>query len=441
MPRQLVPFLAVLAATLAPAYAAVPEGDEAVFSDAAAWTVIVRTSVEMAFIEDDQGSGLGAGFVVDAKRGWIVTNAHVSSHSPARISVTFRSDKPIKAEQLYVDSWLDLAVLQVDPRQLPVNAPQAPLACEGFPPIGHPVGAFGHPWRYYFTGTRGITSARSARFGPDMIQTDASINSGNSGGPLISLKNGMVIGVNTAIAVGEDKKRAEGIGFAVPMTQICPVLELLHAGKDPSPPERLLHYARPLGEESSLTIADSALSAGGLTLNRGDTIVAANGHTVTSEGELVAALRGHLDAVRLTIERGGKNLELTGRWPAAQNPLERQGLVIGGALFAATPTTFTHALKAPPALMVHDLIRGSEAEAADLAHFDLVVDVDGEPVTSLAQLEKFARRASESGKELRLLLARQGEGEAWLDYQERYLTPEDIQKFGATDTKARLTSR
>ena len=77
-----------------------------------------------------------------------------------------------------------------------VNAPT--LDCGTMPPVAHSVGAFGHPWGFRFTGTRGITSAVTTRLGPNMLQTDAPINEGNSGGPLISLETGKVVGINTA---------------------------------------------------------------------------------------------------------------------------------------------------------------------------------------------------------------------------------------------------
>ena len=71
------------------------------------------------------------------------------------------------------------------------------MDCGTIPAVGHPVGAFGHPEDLRFTGTRGIISGFTSKFGEDRLQTDAPINPGNSGGPLISLETGKVVGINT----------------------------------------------------------------------------------------------------------------------------------------------------------------------------------------------------------------------------------------------------
>ena len=92
----------------------------------------------------------------------------------------------------------------------------AELDCESEPGTGHPVGAFGHPWGLDYTGTRGIISGRTAKLGGEMLQTDAPINQGNSGGPLISLLNGKIVGINTAKV---NKPRDEDSNLVVPIAQ------------------------------------------------------------------------------------------------------------------------------------------------------------------------------------------------------------------------------
>ena len=165
------------------------ENGEAVFKKAPAYTVQIRTVVEMPFADDERGSGLGSGFVVDAKRGWVMTNAHVAARSPSQIRIAFRGGEYKPATKVYVDPYLDLAILQLnDAQRQELRA--AKLDCGEMPSMGHPVGAFGHPWGLYYTGTRGIVSGVTARFRGEMLQTDAPINGGNSGGPLISLETG-----------------------------------------------------------------------------------------------------------------------------------------------------------------------------------------------------------------------------------------------------------
>jgi S1-C subfamily serine protease len=197
-------------------------GEDA-FRAAADWTVQVRTAVNQPFIEDDQGSWLGAGLLVDAARGWVLTNAHVAGYSYGKVSIAFKDGHAIPATRLYVDPYLDLAVLAFEPSRQVAQTRTPTLSCSEIPPVGHPVGAFGHPWGFRFTGTRGITSAVTTRLGVNLLQTDAPINEGNSGGPLISLETGQVVGINTAKVKEES---VEGLSFAVPMPYACTILDL-----------------------------------------------------------------------------------------------------------------------------------------------------------------------------------------------------------------------
>jgi S1-C subfamily serine protease len=403
---------------------------ESAFTEAAAWTVVIRGAVELPFIEDEQTSFMGSGFVVDAARGWVLTNAHVATHSHANLSLVFRGGKPMKAQQVYVDPYLDVAVLRYDPKALLAGPGEPKLSCEGLPPTGRPVGAFGHPWGYYFTGTRGITSAITTRLGPDMIQTDAPINEGNSGGPLISLEDGSVVGISAAIAV-ENDQRADGIGFAVPALYACRILELLRAGQDPSPPANLVDFAIDLGDEHTLTVAYSRLPPAALQLRTGDTILAVNGRRVATQGEFVHAMRGRLDSVALAVERDGNVIDVSGRWPAAARVLDREGLLVTGALFAGTPPGITSVLAAPAALMVHHVDPGSEAEAGDLRPYDLLFSVDGERVATLQQLQDLADKARRQRRELEMVVMRLSDDGELFEYHRRVLPVEKLQKVSA----------
>src|SRR5512141_920485 len=115
---------------------------EDAFRAARGWTVQIRTSVQEAFAEDEQGSFEGAGIVVDAARGWVLTNAHVASHSYSQIALAFENGKAMPARRVYVDPFLDVAIIAYDPRQL-AKPPGAPtLECPVIPAGGGPVGAF-----------------------------------------------------------------------------------------------------------------------------------------------------------------------------------------------------------------------------------------------------------------------------------------------------------
>jgi serine protease Do/serine protease DegQ len=420
--------LALLAA--APAFAAGSAGEDA-FQNARTWTVQIRTSVDRPFINDSQGSFQGAGLVIDAKRGWVLTNAHVASRSYSHITVAFQDTKPIPAERLYVDPHLDLAIIAYDPASLATPPREPKLECEHLPAVGHPVGAFGHPWGFRFTGTRGITSAVTSRLGSNMLQTDAPINAGNSGGPLISLESGRVVGVNAA-KISEES--VEGLSFAVPMPYACTVIDLLERDLDPSPPARLVDFAVDMNEEQTMIVARSRLPSGTLDLRVGDELlaVARTGRALSSESDLIDALRGHLDAVVLRIRRGGAEQTIEGRWPAASPIIERRGLWISGALFAEAESLSAGQLTGTPALMVHHVAPGSSAEAEGLHPFDMLLAIDGRPVGSLNELESMARNTAGGKEPMNLMLLRLASSsrDELFVYQHRTLAADDVELVG-----------
>ncbi len=415
---------------------------EQAFAGARKWTVQIRGSVSRPFIEDQIGSYYGAGLVVDAKRGWILTNAHVASHSYATLGVAFADLKPIRAERVYVDPHLDLAVVAYDPKALATQPAVPELDCEAVPPVGHPVGAFGHPWGFRFTGTRGITSAVTSRLGPTMLQTDAPINEGNSGGPLISLETGKVVGVNAA-KVSEEE--VEGLSFAVPMPYACTILHLLENDQDPSPPDRLVDFAVDEYGDQTLIVARSRLAAGSLALRVGDQVIAVGRpeQTVANETDLADALRGKLGDVALFVRRGDAIVKVTGSWPPAARILERRGLMVAGALFAdAEPMTRGH-LAQEYALMVHHIEPGSDAEAAAIQQFDLLVSVDHQPVGSLEALYAAIERARKENRPLQVTLlefASEAVTELFV-YQQRVLPAEDVEWVTPDSNAARRAAR
>jgi len=404
---------------------------EDAFRSAADWTVQVRTSVSQPFIEEERGTWLGAGMLVDAGRGWVLTNAHVAGYSYGKVSIAFKDGRAVAARRVYVDPYLDLAVLAYDPRQLEPRTHAPALDCSGLPPVGHPVGAFGHPWGFRFTGTRGITSAVTTRLGSNMLQTDAPINEGNSGGPLISLETGEVVGVNTA-KIKEDS--VEGLSFAVPMPYACTIIELLKQDRDPSPPVRLVDFAKDENEEQSMIVARSRLPAGTLDLRVGDEILAVQSpeRAVATETDLVDALRGRLDAVTLRVRRAGRQIDVQGRWPAAAKVTGRRGLWISGALIAEADPVTGGLIAGSPALMVHHVSPGSEAESAGLLDYDLIMSVQRAPVDSLESLQQRARLAETTGQPLEFMLLRLTSEvhDALFVHERRLLPVEDMQQLG-----------
>ena len=191
---------------------------EQILADASRYTVKVQVLTEIGLNQDAGGSASGTGFLIDKKRGWLLTNAHVATRSPITIRVSFRNGEEFEAKRIHVDPLIDLAVLVVPTDKIPSVAVQASLVCDSLPAAGTSVLAYGHPWGMSYTASRGIVAGLAWMYPSQFIQTDAVINSGNSGGPLISLNDGRVVGINTATYQPEEKDEgATAIGLAEPM--------------------------------------------------------------------------------------------------------------------------------------------------------------------------------------------------------------------------------
>ncbi|HTX68940.1 MAG TPA: trypsin-like peptidase domain-containing protein [Thermoleophilia bacterium] len=178
------------------------------------------------FGQSQSSQALGTGFVVD-KQGYILTNAHVVDESGQRassVTVVFNKGGSettrVTGQLVGVDVGSDVAVIKVDPSKVG-NLNPLPLGNSDQVQVGEPVVAIGNPLGYDFSITSGIVSAigRSLQAPngqtiPNGIQTDAAINQGNSGGPLID-SSGKVIGINEQIASSGGGN--DGLGFAVPI--------------------------------------------------------------------------------------------------------------------------------------------------------------------------------------------------------------------------------
>ena len=181
-----------------------------------------------------ESSALGSGFVID-KAGHIVTNYHVVEGAD-EVTVSFSNRDTVKAEVVGTDPSTDLAVLRVDTSAVALTP--LPLGDSDAVRVGDPVVAIGNPFGLDRTVTSGIVSALQRlitapnQFTIDhVIQTDAPINHGNSGGPLLSSR-GQVIGVNTQIETGDTATGNVGIGFSVPANTVKDVVaQILRTGR------------------------------------------------------------------------------------------------------------------------------------------------------------------------------------------------------------------
>jgi S1-C subfamily serine protease len=299
---------------------------------------IVTRTVQYDFFYDPVPiEGAGSGFVIDAL-GHILTDYHVVEGAQT-IEVTLGDSSRYKAKLIGEDKTNDIALLQIDPRGHKLTV--LPLGDSRYLQVGQRVLAIGNPFGFESTLTTGIISSlgrtvqTEESFIDQAIQTDAAINRGNSGGPLLD-SQGQVIGINSAI-VSPSGANA-GIGFAIPINTARRVAQQLIAhgrvlratlGVEGLPIWPELADALQLGVQQGLLVqqvspGSAAQEAGVRAGNRtvlaglqeirigGDVIVGVNGTAVTNQTDLNLLLNRAQpgDTVTLTIVRGGKKMNV-----------------------------------------------------------------------------------------------------------------------------------
>jgi S1-C subfamily serine protease len=249
---------------------------------------------------------LGSGFVMD-KAGHIVTNYHVIADAKS-VQVSFSNNESLKATIVGSDPTTDLAVLRVDASARALTP--LPLGDSDLVQVGDQVVAIGNPFGLARTVTAGIVSSLQRQItSPNqytidhVIQTDAAINHGNSGGPLIDME-GQVIGVNAQIDTGNTGQQGNvGIGFAVPSNTIRTVagqiLKTGHAqhpflGVEPQPITLALRDILHLPVADGMLVADVEPGSGAAHagLRGGRTQVTVAGETYVVGGDVIARIDG-----------------------------------------------------------------------------------------------------------------------------------------------------
>ncbi len=262
-------------------------------------------------------NSLGSGVIIDGKRGFILTNAHVIAKA-GTITVTLKDEREFQAQVVGADPESDLAVLRIT-SQTPL--PAIAMGNSDDLMIGETVIAIGNPFGFTNTVTTGVISAVNRSFKAEervfqgFIQTDASINPGNSGGPLLNI-NGELIGINTAIYAN-----AQGIGFAIPINKANRIVtDLIRHGEviqawtgivvqnmDP----RLASYLN-LPDKKGVVVkeveADSPAQAAGV--RDGDIVLSVENTKIESMDEYLSAAKSIVagDSIRLLIFRNGKEI-------------------------------------------------------------------------------------------------------------------------------------
>ena len=270
-----------------------------------------------------EGSSSGSGFILTAD-GYVITNHHVVEGA-SKVYVVTNEGEEYTAQIVGSDSTNDIAVLKVEASDLPA----AVIGSSNDLIIGDMVVAIGNPLgELTSTMTVGYVSGKNREVATDstiidMIQTDAAINSGNSGGPLFNMK-GEVVGITTAKYSGTTSSGAsiEGIGFAIPIDDVLSIIsDLIDYGYVTGPylgvtvqnmdPSAYSLYGLPLGARVIDVVAGASADRAGIQVK--DIIIAVGEYKVESITDLTRNLRNFKagDITTITVVRSGAELELT----------------------------------------------------------------------------------------------------------------------------------
>ncbi|NHC25514.1 PDZ domain-containing protein [Nocardioides sp. IC4_145] len=308
----------------------------------------VLPSVVQIEVRGTQEAGSGSGIVLSAD-GLVLTNNHVIELAAdgGEISVAFSDGSRADAEILGRDPLTDTAVIQAEDVE---GLTPATIGDSGALDVGEQVVAIGSPFGLESTVTSGIVSAldRPVNVGTDdeqnsttypAIQTDAAINPGNSGGPLVNMA-GQVIGINSSIRTSSTGLGGEGgsigLGFAIPMAPVLPIVEQMQAGEEPTHARLGISVSDP-GARGSVQLPEGSegfpgqeqeeeeapspdvmgaevqevgegSTAGEAGIEVGDVITGVDDRTITSADSLVATIRSYRpgDEVTVTFVRDGE---------------------------------------------------------------------------------------------------------------------------------------
>ena len=363
----------------------------------------------------------GSGFIV-SEDGYILTNNHLIKDS-AKITVMLNNEKEYEAKLIGTDPNTDVAVIKIDAK----NLPSLKLGNSDELEVGQWVAAIGNPFGLQASMTSGIVSAKGRSnldLTPteDYIQTDAAINRGNSGGPLLNMK-GEVIGINTAIA--SNTGGYMGIGFAIPSNIAKQIMEQLIATG--SVTRGFLGVALQRIDQDLATAFNLDKPEGGLIadvtkgspaekagLKQGDIILKYNGNVVDNISQFrnSIALTTPGTSVKLTVLRGKETLPISlvvGTYPSDKNAasnekIDRLGLVVQD-LTPEVAQSLGYA-SGESGVVITKVDTNSISALAGIRKGSIIQAVNQEKVTTLEEFNK-AIDKTEKGKPV-LLLIKQG---------------------------------
>ena len=371
-----------------------------------------------AQVQEQPFQALGSGVIIDAAKGYVITNHHVIDGAD-EIKVTLKDGREVKAKKIGEDQQSDIALLQIKADGLT----EIKLANSEQLRVGDFAIAIGNPFGLGQTVTSGIISALG-RSGlnieniENFIQTDAAINSGNSGGALVNLK-GELIGINTAI-LGPNGGNI-GIGFAIPSNMVRDLSEQIlkygevrrgvlgiMGGELTSDLAKAFGTDKQQGTFVNQVMPNSAADVAGI--KAGDIIVKLNGKAVRSFGELRAniATMGAGKTVILGVIRDGKEQEVSVTLKQADLS-ETKASVLHPALEGATLGNSEPGSKVT-GVVITKLEQRSPAAQAGLQKDDVIVGVNRTRINNLQEL----RTAMKNRADILALNIRRGDATLYL---------------------------
>ena len=349
-----------------------------------------------------RSQSVGSGVVVDARRGYVITNHHVIKGAD-KIAVTLRDGRKLDAKVIGSDFESDVAVIQIPSG----NLTALPLADSDVLRVGDFVVAIGNPFGLGQTVTSGIVSALG-RTGlgiqgyEDFIQTDASINPGNSGGALVNLR-GELVGINTAIiAPGGGNV---GIGFAIPANMVSRLMNQIVAhgsvrrgqlgvSVQDLTPDLARAFNIPADQGAVIAQVSPRSAAARAGLREGDVVLNVNGRPVRDGGALRNAI-GLLEVgegVRLDILRDGKPQTIdakVGEFVVAKIEGEAINPRLAGSTFEDIGPNSPLAGRVK-GVVVASVESGSPAARTGLRKNDVIVGVNRQAIANTAELKQLA---------------------------------------------------
>jgi serine protease Do len=355
--------------------------------------------------------GIGSGVLISPD-GYIVTNNHVIDGA-VDINVTLKDRRIMHAKLIGADPLTDLAVIKIDG----TNFPNAPWGNSTALRPGQTVLAFGNPFGFRFTVTRGIVSglnrpnpfSQNRRSPGSFVQTDAAINPGNSGGPLVDAR-GEVIGINTFLVSSSNS--FSGMGFAIPTQIVRPTVEaLIRNGKvshgymgigiSDVTPENAKFFHVENNEGAVVSQVESGSPAEKAGLKVGDVITELDGQKVSGASQLQIEVgqKQPGSSIKLEVLRDGKTITvpvtLEEMGSRDHDGKEAAGNGHGKARWGLGLTDITPELREQlqassdvRGAVVEQVQPGSAADNAGLQRGDVIVEVNRHPVQNAADVQK-----------------------------------------------------